>query len=58
MTKPAAFSLQPRIFLKYDIGVMVAEKKIDVSQIPGTGPGNRVTKGDVLLYLETMQTVD
>ena len=31
---------------------MVAEKGVDVSQIRGTGPGGRITKGDVLLYLE------
>ncbi len=31
---------------------LVAEKKIDISGIKGTGPGNRITKGDVLLYLE------
>lgn len=31
---------------------LVAEKNIDVTAIAGTGPGNRITKGDVLLYLE------
>ena len=31
---------------------LVAEKNIDVAAIAGTGPGNRITKGDVLLYLE------
>jgi len=31
---------------------LVAERNIDVTAIAGTGPGNRVTKGDVLLYLE------
>lgn len=31
---------------------LVAEKNIDVSAITGTGPGGRVNKGDVLLYLE------
>jgi len=31
---------------------LVAEKNIDVASITGTGPGNRITKGDVLLYLE------
>ncbi|MFC1515229.1 2-oxoglutarate dehydrogenase complex dihydrolipoyllysine-residue succinyltransferase [Thermodesulfobacteriota bacterium] len=35
---------------------LVAERNVDVSKITGTGPGNRVTKGDVLLYLETIQT--
>lgn len=31
---------------------LVAEKQVDVSKISGTGPGGRITKGDVLLYLE------
>ena len=31
---------------------LIAEKKLDVSKIRGTGPGERVTKGDVILYLE------
>ena len=31
---------------------LVAEKNLDVSRISGTGPGGRVSKGDVLLYLE------
>jgi 2-oxoglutarate dehydrogenase E2 component (dihydrolipoamide succinyltransferase) len=31
---------------------LVAEKGLDVAQISGTGPGGRVTKGDVLLHLE------
>ncbi len=31
---------------------LVAEKNLDVASITGTGPGNRITKGDVLLYLE------
>jgi 2-oxoglutarate dehydrogenase E2 component (dihydrolipoamide succinyltransferase) len=31
---------------------LVAEKSLDVSKIAGTGPGGRVTKGDVILYLE------
>ena len=31
---------------------LVAEKKLDVSKIKGTGPGGRINKGDVLLYLE------
>lgn len=32
---------------------LIAEKKLDVSRISGTGPGGRITKGDVLLYLES-----
>jgi 2-oxoglutarate dehydrogenase E2 component (dihydrolipoamide succinyltransferase) len=36
---------------------LVSEKNIDISGIAGSGPGNRITKGDVLLYLEqTAQT--
>jgi len=31
---------------------LVAEKNIDLSKIARTGPGGRITKGDVLLYLE------
>jgi 2-oxoglutarate dehydrogenase E2 component (dihydrolipoamide succinyltransferase) len=31
---------------------LVAEKNIDITAITGTGPGNRITKSDVLLYLE------
>jgi len=31
---------------------LVAQTGVDVSRIPGTGPGGRVTKGDVVLYLE------
>lgn len=31
---------------------LVAEKGIDVGRISGTGPGGRITKGDVMLYLE------
>ena len=31
---------------------LVAEKNVDISGIKGTGPGSRITKGDVLLYLE------
>ena len=34
---------------------LVAEKNIELSAITGTGPGNRVTKGDILLYLEQAQ---
>jgi len=31
---------------------LVGEHRLDVSRIQGTGPGGRITKGDVLLYLE------
>jgi len=32
---------------------LVAEKNLDPALIPGTGPGGRITKGDVILYLES-----
>lgn len=32
---------------------LVSEKGIDVNQIRGTGPAGRITKGDVILYLES-----
>ena len=35
---------------------LVAEKNIDIARISGTGPGARITKGDVLLYLEGTET--
>ncbi len=31
---------------------MIAEKGLDVSQIRGTGPGGRISKGDVITYME------
>jgi len=35
---------------------LIAEKKLDASKITGTGPGGRITRGDVLLYLEESAT--
>jgi len=32
---------------------LIAEKDLDPASIPGTGPGGRITKGDVVLYLES-----
>jgi 2-oxoglutarate dehydrogenase E2 component (dihydrolipoamide succinyltransferase) len=32
---------------------LIAEKNLDPAQIPGTGPGGRITKSDVILYLES-----
>ena len=31
---------------------LVAQEKLDPAAIPGTGPGGRLTKGDVVLFLE------
>jgi len=44
--------LQDRPILPPSVRRLVAEKKLDPSTITGTGPGNRITKGDVLLHLE------
>jgi 2-oxoglutarate dehydrogenase E2 component (dihydrolipoamide succinyltransferase) len=32
---------------------LVAEKRLDAEKIQGTGPGGRITKGDVILFLES-----
>jgi len=32
---------------------LIVEKNLDPAQIPGTGPGGRITKSDVILYLES-----
>ncbi|RJP95620.1 MAG: 2-oxoglutarate dehydrogenase complex dihydrolipoyllysine-residue succinyltransferase [Desulfobacteraceae bacterium] len=32
---------------------LVLEKGLDIKEIQGTGPGGRITKGDVILYLES-----
>jgi len=34
---------------------LVAEKKVDITQVSGTGPEGRITKGDVLLFLEAAE---
>ncbi len=37
---------------------LVAEKKLNVNKITGTGPGGRITKGDILVYLESTPISD
>lgn len=34
---------------------LVSEKNIDVGKIEGTGPGGKITKGDVILHLESQE---
>jgi len=46
--KPAPVDMQ----LSPAVRRLVAEKNLDISRITGTGPGGRISKGDVLLYLE------
>ena len=36
---------------------LAAEHGLDVSRIPGTGPSGRITKGDVLLFIEASKAV-
>ena len=45
-TAPEALQLSPAVRR------LVAENNLDPAVVKGTGPGGRVTKGDVLLYLE------
>ncbi|MDY0039246.1 MAG: 2-oxoglutarate dehydrogenase complex dihydrolipoyllysine-residue succinyltransferase [Desulforhabdus sp.] len=42
----------PRRSLSPAVRRLAVEKQVDVSQLIGTGPGGRITKGDVLLHLE------
>ncbi|MDM8516442.1 2-oxoglutarate dehydrogenase complex dihydrolipoyllysine-residue succinyltransferase [Desulfobacterales bacterium HSG16] len=43
---------QEKVFLSPSVRRLIAEKNLDSARINGTGPGGRITKGDVLLYLE------
>ena len=51
---PAAATekVEPARVLSPAVRRLVAAKNLDVAAIAGTGPGGRITKGDVLLYLE------
>ena len=52
-TEPRAeITLAAKPALSPSVRRLVAEKSLDVSKISGTGPGGRITKGDVILYLE------
>jgi 2-oxoglutarate dehydrogenase E2 component (dihydrolipoamide succinyltransferase) len=49
---PAAGEVEPALVLSPAVRRLVAAKNVDVAAIAGTGPGGRITKGDVLLHLE------
>ena len=54
---PAAISPPPAMpsdtgSLAPSVRRLIREKNLDAAQITGTGPGGRISKGDVLLYLE------
>jgi 2-oxoglutarate dehydrogenase E2 component (dihydrolipoamide succinyltransferase) len=50
VTPPAASAESDQ--LPPSVRRLIREKSLDVSRIPGTGPAGRISKGDVLLYLE------
>jgi 2-oxoglutarate dehydrogenase E2 component (dihydrolipoamide succinyltransferase) len=49
---PPLLPVQEVTALAPSVRRLVTEKNLDVSRIKGTGPGGRINKGDVLLYLE------
>jgi 2-oxoglutarate dehydrogenase E2 component (dihydrolipoamide succinyltransferase) len=48
----AAEPVETEKILSPSVRRLVAEKDLDINEISGTGPGGRITKGDVILYLE------
>jgi len=50
--KPQAPPVQPAADLSPAVRRLATEKNVNVSLISGTGPSGRITKGDVLAYLE------
>ncbi len=51
---PASAPLADESALLPSVRRLIAEKGLDPAKIPGTGPEGRLTKGDVLLYLESL----
>jgi len=49
---PAKPDIKATVPLAPSVRRLIAEKNLDPEKIPGTGPGDRISKGDVLLYLE------
>ncbi|MCU0559383.1 MAG: 2-oxoglutarate dehydrogenase complex dihydrolipoyllysine-residue succinyltransferase [Desulfobacterales bacterium] len=50
--EPASGTPPPAEGLPPSVRRLAAEHALDVSRIPGTGPSGRITKGDVLLFIE------
>ena len=44
---------EPSRLLAPSVRDLISEKNVDVNKIEGTGPDGRITRGDVLLYLES-----
>jgi len=55
-SEPPAMPSERNEQLAPSVRRLAAEKNVDLSLIAGTGPGGRITKGDVLLYLESGQS--
>jgi 2-oxoglutarate dehydrogenase E2 component (dihydrolipoamide succinyltransferase) len=56
--QPVSAPAQPSIRsddLAPSVRRLIAEKNLDPAQIAGTGPAGRITKGDVVLFLEGLQ---
>ena len=49
---PTMTAASTDMILSPSVRRLVAEKKLDPAKIKGTGPGGRISKGDVLLFLE------
>jgi 2-oxoglutarate dehydrogenase E2 component (dihydrolipoamide succinyltransferase) len=49
-----AFSPSSQSQLSPAVRRLVHEKGVDIAAVAGTGPGGRITKGDVLLHLEAL----
>ena len=49
---PAPSAPDQTLVLSPAVRRLVAEKGIDINRVSGTGPGGRITKGDVMLFIE------
>ena len=56
MDSAIGISGEDRPVLSPAVRRLVAENDINVDEITGTGPGERITKGDILLHLEKSET--
>jgi 2-oxoglutarate dehydrogenase E2 component (dihydrolipoamide succinyltransferase) len=55
VAETTAYSDAERAQFAPSVRRLMAEKNLDPAQITGTGPGGRITKSDVVLYLESGQ---
>lgn len=54
---PAKTGRDPRLgFISPIVARIAAEQRVDLSQVPGSGQGGRITKKDLLAYLEQSAT--